>query len=63
MCGQFLNKEYIIDNKLTIDDMDKYFNEYYIDFDQYSKAPSDILKNKNLVICIQNNFYEYVDAI
>ena len=30
MCGQFLNKDYIIDNKLTIDEMDQYFNEYHI---------------------------------
>ena len=33
MCGEYLNKDYIIENKLTIDDMDRHFNEYHIDFD------------------------------
>ena len=52
MCGEFLNKDYIINNKLTIEQMDQYFTQYHIQFDQYSKAPKEILKNKNLVICI-----------
>ena len=33
MCGEYLNKDYILENKLTIDDMDRHFNEYHIDFD------------------------------
>jgi len=56
LCGHLLNYYYIGLNKLKEEEMYDIFEnpDYLIDEETYTKNPSKILADKNLVVCIED---------
>lgn len=63
MAGDQINEEYITQNSLSEQDLFEIFNSGLVHFEEYQKNPAKILGNKNLVVCIEDQYYKYEDAI
>ena len=59
LCGQYLNQEFIQQNRLTEVDLHEIFMEYQITYDDYCSDPKAILANQNLVVGIEGLYYGY----
>ena len=63
LSGQFLNKDYISANKLTVKTMYDIFDQHTVAYEEFAKNPRAILKDRRLVVCIEDQIFRYEDAI
>lgn len=65
LAGHYLNRKFIQDNELKEEDLFEIFRdpECLIQFSDYARNPTELLGNKDLVVCIKDQIYQYSDAI
>lgn len=64
LCGHILNQQSLEEREMKESEMFEVFSspEHLITFQLYSENPSSILADPRLVVCIDDQFYEFKQA-